>query len=283
MRFVFPGGAPVSVRTMALVWDRFPGSGSALLTMLALADFGNDQGGSIHPSMATIAAKVRLTQSQARRVVHNLIANDWISVVGNDTGGAPGSTRHYQLNLKKLNETASAHASPTPSAGARGSTGARASAGAREGSHPCAERASAHASQTINEPLRTIKPSSSGDEVKVSKEFYTTKRKRKLSGWKLEAFNRFWGAFVYKSGKAEAADAWLDIANLTAELLEKEIIPAAKREGMRRHKLRELGRTPKMAQGWLSGRRWEDEVETPPKQETIIDPYTPATPRRSAP
>lgn len=147
----------MSVRVMAAVWDRFPGNGSQLLAMLALADFGNDQGGSIHPSMSTIAAKIRLTQSQARRVVHNLIASDWISVVGNGTGGAPGSTRQYQINIEKLNATPSTSASPTPSAGARGGADARPRAGAREGSHPCAETASAHATQTITEPSVTVK------------------------------------------------------------------------------------------------------------------------------
>lgn len=142
---------------MALVWEHFPEGGSSLLAMLALADFGNDQGGSIHPSMSTIAAKIRLTQSQARRVVHDLIANDWISVIGNETGGAPGSTRQYQINIEKLNETPSASASPTPSAGARPRISATPRTGAREGLHPCAETASTHATQTVIEPPGTVK------------------------------------------------------------------------------------------------------------------------------
>lgn len=86
---------------------------------------------------------------------------------------------------------------------------------------------------------------------------YKTKRKRRLNGRKLDGFERFWEAFDYKSGKAEAADAWLDIPNLTDEL-QGEIIAAARREKMRRAAILRAGGIPKMAQGWLSGRRWED-------------------------
>lgn len=39
----------MSVRVMALVWDKFPAGGTDLLAMLAMADWGNDHGASIHP------------------------------------------------------------------------------------------------------------------------------------------------------------------------------------------------------------------------------------------
>lgn len=88
-------------------------------------------------------------------------------------------------------------------------------------------------------------------------ENYLTKRRRKLSGWKLEAFEEFWQTFGYKKGRAEAADAWLDISDLTPELARK-IIQAADREAEARALLVAKGRTPKWAQGWISARRWED-------------------------
>jgi hypothetical protein len=88
---------------------------------------------------------------------------------------------------------------------------------------------------------------------------YKTKRGRKLTGWKLECFEGFWDAFGYKKGKAEAADAWLDIPGLTQELVRCEILPGAKREADRRQGCIDRRLTPIMAQGWLSGRRWEDE------------------------
>ena len=87
--------------------------------------------------------------------------------------------------------------------------------------------------------------------------FYLTKKKRKLKGKRLSAFNRFWEAFAYPKGKAEAADAWLDIPTLTDPLVET-IVTAAETEAANRTAVISNGQTPKWAQGWISGRRWED-------------------------
>ena len=102
---------------------------------------------------------------------------------------------------------------------------------------------------------------SSDDEESVEKEFYLTKKKSKLKGKRLQTFNEFMDAFNYRSGKAEAADAWLDIPQLTNALVDV-IIKGAKEEAKRRPDIRAQGKTPKMAQGWLNGKRWEDEAET---------------------
>ena len=99
--------------------------------------------------------------------------------------------------------------------------------------------------------------SASGD---AEQEFFLTKKKKRLAGKRLETFNLFWDAFGYKKGKAEAADAWLDLPSMTMSTV-GEIVAAAKMEAENRHKLEAAGKTPKMAQGWLSGRRWEDERE----------------------
>ena len=86
---------------------------------------------------------------------------------------------------------------------------------------------------------------------------YRTRRKRVLAGRRLAAFNRFWAAFAYPRGKADAADAWLDIPGMD-EALVSRIEAAARLEAENRPGLVSTGRTPKMAPGWLSGRRWED-------------------------
>lgn len=89
-------------------------------------------------------------------------------------------------------------------------------------------------------------------------EFFLTKKGRKLTGPRLTTFLRFWEAFAYKKGKAEAADSWLDIPTLTERVV-KRIVLAAQAEAERRPELIAKGSTPKMAQGWLTARRWEDE------------------------
>jgi hypothetical protein len=98
--------------------------------------------------------------------------------------------------------------------------------------------------------------SASGDAA-----FYLTKKGRKLKGKALEDFELFWKRFNYKKGKAEAADAWYDLKPDTGTT--GQILEAATREAMQRPALEAAGKTPKMAQGWLTARRWEDEYEQP--------------------
>jgi hypothetical protein len=104
------------------------------------------------------------------------------------------------------------------------------------------------------EKEKTKKPS----PKKPSSEYLLTKKKRHLTGKRLESFLEFWNAFGYKKGKAEAADAWMDIPELTRALV-GTITDAAKRESDNRPTLLSLNRTPIYAQGWISARRWEDE------------------------
>jgi len=99
-------------------------------------------------------------------------------------------------------------------------------------------------------------------------DYLITKKKRKLNGQRYQSFVLFWDAFGYKKGKAEAADAWLDIPQLTNSLVDK-IILAAKTEAQNRPGLISENKTPKMAQGWLSGRRWEDEPYAPPEPQKV--------------
>lgn len=75
------------------------------MAMLALADWCNDQGGSLHPSVATVAKKISLTEKQARVILHRLISEGWLQVVGNANGGNPGQSRQYVLNIPMLSTT----------------------------------------------------------------------------------------------------------------------------------------------------------------------------------
>lgn len=87
---------------------------------------------------------------------------------------------------------------------------------------------------------------------------YRSGRGKALTGDALAAFEAFWEAFGYKRGKAEAADAWLDLWPLSEGDLSR-VLAGARREAGARPALLARGRTPKMAHGWLAGRRFEDE------------------------
>lgn len=87
---------------------------------------------------------------------------------------------------------------------------------------------------------------------------YITKKGRKITDKRLATFNELWAAFGYKKGKAEAADSWLDVPPITDTYFQT-ILEAARREDAIRPDIIRQGRTPKMLQGWITGRRWEDE------------------------
>ncbi len=108
-------------------------------------------------------------------------------------------------------------------------------------------------------PKKGTPPHLNGEEQSG---FYLTKKKRKLHGKRLASFERFWESFAYKKDKANAADAWMDIPQLTNSLVET-ICKAAQKEAAARQKKLNKGLTPIYAQGWISARRWEDEADEP--------------------
>lgn len=136
----------MSVRVLSKVWEFYPAGGSELLTLLALADWSDDEGFS-YPSIASMAKKTRLSSSQARRNLHFLINNNYVHVIGNKNGGAKGSTRLYKINLMYLTTGSSA----TPALEARASTDVR------DDLHRYTVTTSNHASQTVIEPSITTK------------------------------------------------------------------------------------------------------------------------------
>jgi len=117
----------------------------------------------------------------------------------------------------------------------------------------------------IPEDSGALRPEGNGKELKGKEDKHSapaaptlrTKNGKSLKGEHLERFEKFWTAFNYKRGKAEAADAWLSLSPDAA--FAAQVIAAAAREAKGRAALVASGQTPKMAQGWLSARRFEDE------------------------
>lgn len=89
--------------------------------------------------------------------------------------------------------------------------------------------------------------------------FYETKKKRKLTGERLRTFQEFWKVWKHPKGKAEAADVWYDM-KLTRAMFQRIMDAAEQYANIERPELLKKGLTPKWAQGWLSAKRWEDEV-----------------------
>jgi hypothetical protein len=124
--------------------------------------------------------------------------------------------------------------------------------------------------RTANEHIKEGKEDKEGKDFKTfpssddedsGSEIFISKKKRKLEGKRLETFKLFWEAFDFKKGRADAIDSWLDIPQLTGSLVQT-IVEAAKREAKDRPEIIRQGRTPIWPQGWITGRRWEDEPQT---------------------
>lgn len=131
----------MSVRVLAQVWDGYPGGGSELLTLLALADWSDDEG-RCFPSMASIGRKTRLSEKQARRVVHSLKNAGFLNVLSGASGG--GMSCRYQIALDRL----------TPPTHGRAPTEGRAPAGVPNPSHPREGTPPTHGSRTVSEPSK---------------------------------------------------------------------------------------------------------------------------------
>lgn len=118
----------------------------------------------------------------------------------------------------------------------------------------------------------TCSPAGAGQRTQTAPK---AKRVSVLSGKRLETFEQFWDAYDYKHGRGGAEKAWAAIPTLTDGLVEK-ICDAARKEAERRPAWVAKGMTPKMAQGWLNERRWEDDYDTPqPQPAQGRRPYVP--------
>lgn len=95
----------MSIALMTLAWQTaLPINHKAVL--LAMADWANDDGASLHPSIYAVAERLTCSERTAQRLMKDLIDERWLAVVGNLNGGKPGMTRHYRINVRKLREHA---------------------------------------------------------------------------------------------------------------------------------------------------------------------------------
>ncbi len=75
---------------------------SKKIVLLALADFASDDGKNIFPSVATIALKASLSRRSVQTILAGFVNSGILRVVKNPFGGAPGTTRHLQIDLATL-------------------------------------------------------------------------------------------------------------------------------------------------------------------------------------
>jgi|GEM_PF-2493987 len=95
----------MSIALMTMAWQTaLPLNQKAAL--LALSDWANDEGSSLHPSIYALSERLTCSERTAQRLMRDLEDGQWIAVVGNHNGGRPGATRNYRINVRKLREEA---------------------------------------------------------------------------------------------------------------------------------------------------------------------------------
>ena len=92
--------------------------------------------------------------------------------------------------------------------------------------------------QLQTEPIQTAKPKKTYEPCLI------TKRNHRLTGKRLDGFNRFWDAFNDKRGKAEAAEAWFQLNGYTDSLVDVIVEKAAEYADARKDIL-DRGSTPR--------------------------------------
>ena len=166
----------MSVRIMASVLDYFPVGGTRKLALLCLADHANDSGSNCYPSIRHIARRLCCSDAQARRHVHALIEDGFVSVEpGTENGG--GRSRHYRINLDCL----------TPRTNARGSTDATPplASSAHDPSHGCKPNRKETSMKREREPTHPAVPLSADFEpTEKNKEWA---RSNGLDDWEISA------------------------------------------------------------------------------------------------
>lgn len=107
----------MSVRVTALCWQiHIPITHKMVL--LRLADYADDHGGKIFPSVATLAHDCEVSPRMVQYILKGFIADGLLLVVGNATGGR-GKTRRYAIDLDRAVQMAG------PGGGTTNGTGER--------------------------------------------------------------------------------------------------------------------------------------------------------------
>lgn len=108
----------MSEKVMQLVWTHFPGGGSRLQVLQAVAEAANEQG-NCYPSLAQLALAARMSRSSTWRALMCLRQERWIVT---DRVLGRGGVLILQINLPKLSRSRREDEEIRGSAGTPGST-----------------------------------------------------------------------------------------------------------------------------------------------------------------
>lgn len=89
----------MSIRAMQAVWEHSQQTGGALVVMLAIADYAQDDGDGAYPSVGKLARKARMTDRNVNLLLVDLVAAGEITIC---RGAGPRGVNIYRINLPGL-------------------------------------------------------------------------------------------------------------------------------------------------------------------------------------
>src|SRR5687767_11875054 len=87
----------MSIKLLDRGWRYSKARGGDLLVLLGIADFANDEG-IAYPSIATLAAKARLTVRNTQRAIRRLVSLGELTI---DEGRGPHGTHIYKIGIER--------------------------------------------------------------------------------------------------------------------------------------------------------------------------------------
>jgi len=72
--------------------------------MYIMADIGNNLGRSIYPGIEYLAAMMRMSERQTKRIIEELVRDEWIVLAHPGTPGRKIDKERYFLNLEKVSK-----------------------------------------------------------------------------------------------------------------------------------------------------------------------------------
>lgn len=250
----------MSVMTSAAVWRGSQHSGSALLMMLAIADFSDDKGVA-YPAVSTLAEKTRMKPRNANYLLSELQASGELVI---KIGAGPRGTNLYRIALDRL-------CGPQPSAGLHHSAGLQRTAGVQ----PVAEVQRSAGLQAIAAgaaPQCSIPLHRSADKPSLIHQEPSTRKRAAKAKIEHPLFAEFYAAYPRKVGRVEALKNFAAI-NPDENTLKVMLTAISAQALAQRCAAGDWRYVPHPAT-WLSKRRWEDEVPPTPSSTQQVQSAT---------
>lgn len=156
----------MSIRLMTAVFDRYPNGGGEMLLALSLADFADDDGTRVFPSIKQLAEKTRQSERTVQYQLRRMEDMGWLILINSGNGGR-NQRREYVISPEWIKGADIAPTTKGATDDVKGATtGTKGCKPAQERVQPVAPAYNHH--RTINEPSTNTTGAGAPDDTDVS-------------------------------------------------------------------------------------------------------------------